>query len=166
MIIQVADLIEQKYGSGRMKKKWVTIPVKLFWISNVVMLVVLTFRPADDKIALYRKLWVQYPQPAKLCYFENHPYHRARVDVHFYKKKNLTFVPIDSIRQITFPKDTAMLLAVTKPIKGIPDNMESTPVYSSLPPWVTRFNFNNWVERTSFWYVYELKKKPSFQPDE
>jgi len=34
-------------------------------------------------------------------------------------------------------------------------------VYRGLPDWVVHFNINNWVARTRFWKVYEIRSAPN-----
>jgi len=120
------------------------------------MLIILIFRPADEHIALYRKLWRDYQAPAILYYMNDNPYHRAKVDVHFYKRENLTFRKVDSTQQIQTGGDTIALLVIGKP--SIPAERRFDPllVYASHPAWIKKFNINNWTERTSFWYIYEM----------
>jgi len=33
-------------------------------------------------------------------------------------------------------------------------------IFSALPDWIKAFNAFNWVERTRFWKVYEVKNRP------
>ena len=160
MIVRVAAQVKQRTGEVQVNKRWVQLLVNLFWITNMAMLVLLIFRPADDRISLYKKLWYDYPGPSKLYFMGENPYHRAKVDVHYYKRKSLVFVPTDSLNQITLSKDTISLLVTDNPEPPGSSSFQPVLIYSSLPSWVKKFNVNHWIERTSFWYVYELKSIP------
>jgi GPI mannosyltransferase 3 len=157
MIIRTSDALLKIKGYDFLEHRATKIFVKLFWYLNLLMVGVLAFRPADDQIALYKNLWKNYPVPAKLYFTEDNPYHRAKVDANFYKKSSLTLLQVDSLQWIIPSKDTVSLVVTGKP--GLQVNEQFTPVlvYSSFPQWVSHFNFNHWMERTSFWYVYELK---------
>jgi len=158
MIIRTADKLFQKKGYELLEHRATKIFVKLFWYLNLLMLVLLIFRPADDAISLYKKLWDSYPAPAKLCYTgENNPYHRARVDIHYYKRNSLSFQKVDSLQKIIPSKDTVFLVVTNRPGLQMDGSFKPVLIYSSFPQWVSHFNFNHWMERTSFWYVYELK---------
>ncbi len=156
MIIKTADLLLQRKDGVFPERRSVKILTKGFWILNILMLIILIFRPADEHIALYRKLWRDYQAPAILYYMNDNPYHRAKVDVHFYKRENLTFRKVDSTQQIQTGGDTIALLVIGKP--SIPAERRFDPllVYASHPAWIKKFNINNWTERTSFWYIYEM----------
>jgi phosphatidylinositol glycan class B len=157
MIVKTADRLLQKKGYELLERRTTKACVKIFWYLNMVMLVILLFRPADDHIALYKKLWNTYSGPSILYYTDDHPYHRAKVDVYFYKRNNLSFHKIDSIQQAMPGKDTAALFVTNKPLLPVNERFDFVPVYTSFPGWVRKFNINNWIERTSFWYVYEMK---------
>jgi GPI mannosyltransferase 3 len=157
MIIKTADILLQKKGYDLLEHRVTKLSVKIFWYLNMVMLVVLIFRPADDGISLYRTLWDQYTVPARLCFTDENPYHRAKVDINFYKRKSLVFQKVDSLAMIVPVKDTISLVVTKKPGLKVSKQFNPVLVYSSFPQWVTYFNFNHWMERTSFWYVYELR---------
>jgi hypothetical protein len=69
----------------------------------------------------------------------------------------MSYHKIDSIGEIRLLKDTVSLLVMNN--SGIPSGRTFKPVmiFASYPLWVRHFNINHWIERTSFWYVYELK---------
>jgi phosphatidylinositol glycan class B len=157
MIIRVADKLLHKRGYQILEGRIMKVSVRIFWYLNMVMLAVLIFRPADDALSLYEKLWNEYRTPARLCFTDDNPYHRAKVDIHFYKRKNLELRHIDSIESLAPAGDTVTLVVLKRP--GPPENDRFTPVliYSTYPSWMRRFNINHWMDRTSFWYVYEMK---------
>ncbi len=157
MIIMTTDLFLQKKGYELLHRRFTKVLVRLFWYLNMIMLVVLIFRPADDQIALYKKVWDTYSTPVKFCFTGDSPYHRAKVDIHFYTRGNLTFTHVDSLQSLLPAKDTVTLVVTTKAGLRVADQFTPQLIYSTYPPWVSNFNFNHWMERTSFWYIYELK---------
>ncbi|MDP1622563.1 MAG: hypothetical protein Q8M08_09535 [Bacteroidales bacterium] len=158
MIIRTADLLLKKNGYEQLKHRVTRISFRIFWSLNFLMLLILIFRPADDQISLYKKLWDNYPSPANLYFTGDNPYHRAKVDIHYYKRNGLVFKQVDSLQRIKTSKDTINLVVTSKPILQTGKQFNPTLIYSTYPQWINRFNFNHWMDRTSFWYVYELKK--------
>jgi phosphatidylinositol glycan class B len=156
MIIFSADFIMEKKGIGIVQHKAVKFFIKAFWYTNLVMLAIVVFRPADDQISLYKKLYYNYPSATILYYIEGNPYHRV-VDIYYYKRKNLVIKHIDSLSRIVPRRDTSSLLVMNKPELPRDSRLNPVLIYSSFPQWMKRYNFNHWVERTNFWYVYELR---------
>ena len=143
--------------------RWITLPVRLFWITNLFMLIIVTFKPADALMPLYRKIWYNYPNPTKLFFEEDNPYHRA-YEINYYHRKNLEIKKMDSASAILKNARGNFLFATRHPgsVKIFPGS--PVLVYSSLPQWVKHFNINHWVERTDFWSVYEINPYPSPNP--
>ncbi len=159
LIIRSVEAVLKKQGDTLLYKRATTICIRIFWYLNMVMLVILIFRPADDQIALYRQLWDNYTTPAKFYFTDDNPYHRANVDVHFYKRNTLLLTHVDSLQQIVPSQDTVTLVVTQKPLPPDDKIFNHLQVYSTYPQWVRGFNINHWMDRTSFWYVYELRTK-------
>ncbi|MEW5993123.1 MAG: hypothetical protein AB1744_01845 [Candidatus Zixiibacteriota bacterium] len=90
-----------------------------------------------------------------LYYADTNPYHRI-LDIYYYKRESLRIRQIDSLQSLSFNENQRCLFVTRDPgeLGDVP--YAHTPVYSTFPEWVRLFNFNNWIERTGFWYVYEL----------
>ncbi len=157
MIVRTLDLLAERYPSARPERRPFRVSAKIFWFLNTIMLVILVFRPADDGIALFKTLWDRYDRPARLCYTGDNPYHRAKVDVHFYKRKSLVLQQVDSVNRIRPVRDTVTLVVTSRPLVMTGTSSGAELVYSTYPAWVRRFNINHWLDRTSFWHVYEIK---------
>jgi hypothetical protein len=76
------------------------------------------------------------------------------LDIHYYKRKELTVVSIGSIDDI--PAGKNKLVVLNKPLTTSHPKLGKL-VCSSLPIWILEFNYNNWLDRTESWYVYEIK---------
>ena len=157
MIAEVGDFYLKKKGPGFLEKRFIKISAKLFWCVNLLMVVILCFRPADAQISLFKTLWDDYPGSAKLYFTGFNPYHRANADICFYKRKSLTFQHVDYIQKVIPSKDTINLIITNEPISRFSNQFQPILVYATIPGWLTKFNFNHWMDRTFFWYVYELK---------
>ena len=125
------------------------------------------FTPGKDQILYSGPYWdekeivssIKSLLSGKWLVTDENPYHRAKVDVYFYKRKELAFVKVDSAEVIMPVKDTVTLYVTKAPELPVNKQFQPLLIYSSLPQWIKKFNFNHWIERTDFWYVYELQSK-------
>jgi phosphatidylinositol glycan class B len=155
IIIKSVEIIQERWNGTFPEHKLVKKSAQLFWIVNLIFLIMIAFTPADGQISLYRKVYSDYKGPATMYYTKDNPYNRV-LDIYFYKRANLEIVKIDSIGKIELMSNRKMLF-VTKD-KDISNDLRTQTrlVYSSFPDWIRIFNFNNWMARTNCWYVYEL----------
>ena len=63
---------------------------------------------------------------------------------------------IRSINEIDLDSDQRCLFVTRNPDSIRETGLKYRLVYSTLPEWIKKLNFNNWVERTKLWYVYEI----------
>lgn len=156
MVIRAADRLLQQWNYAMLDNRGFRISVKVAWALNLFMVAILMFRPADDAMPLYRQLWTDYSGKARLCFTDDNPYHRARVDIHFYKRQGLSLDHFDSLNAIFPVPGLTTLLVTKKPLDRPIDGFRAVTVYETYPAWVRHFNINDWMARTSFWHVYEL----------
>lgn len=155
IIIKSVEIIQERYKVAIYELKPVKIFVKLFWIVNLIFLIIIAFTPADGQISLYRKVYSEFKSPATLYYIEDNPYNRV-LDINFYKRADLEIVKIDSIGKLDIIAGRKHLFA-TKDNNILNDlKTQKRLVYSSFPDWIRILNFNDWMARTNCWYVYEL----------
>lgn len=130
--------------------------VRGFWLSNLALLSIVMFRPAENTIGLYQTIYNKYPQPTTLVYTEKNPYLRV-LDVHWYKRQNLNIKKVDSAADMELPLNTSVLFVTDNLVEAEKIKQPHQLIYSGLPEWLKQFNYNDWQKRTRFWYVYELK---------
>lgn len=131
---------------------------KGFWLVNFILLAIVMFRPADNTIGLYEAIYTKYSQRATLYYTDKNPYLRV-LDVKWYKRTNLEIIKINSVQELP-EKTKGISLFVTENVNDA--NQITQPhqlIYSGLPEWIKYFNYNGWIDRTRFWYVYELNTR-------
>jgi GPI mannosyltransferase 3 len=155
MIIKSLEIIQTKWNEAFPDNKFVKTFAKLFWVVNIIFLIIIAFSPADGQISLYDKLYFDYKGPTTLYYTSDNPYHRV-LDINFYKRANLEIVKLDSFNNLDLKANRKQLF-VTKD-KSIVNDIKAQKkiIYSSFPNWIKMLDFNNWIARTNCWYVYEL----------
>ncbi len=155
IIIQGIDLVRQKWISDLLDKRAVKYAVNIFWVANLILLLMITVIPVDNENKLFQTIYRDYPGQTILYFTNENPYRRA-LDIHFYKRKNLITAKVDSIEQVNIvPGSTCLLVVLMNPeTSGL--RYKRKLIYSSFPEWLKFFNFNHWIERTRFWYVYEI----------
>lgn len=155
VIIRSIEIIQRRWSGSFSENKAVIFAAKLFWGFNILLLPVIALTPADNHIALYKKLYSDYKDRAELYYTNDNPYKRG-LDINFYKRGNLSVVKLDSIESLKSLTGNRQLF-VTRD-KKIADSIQRQKklIYTTYPEWIYKFNFNNWIARTNCWYVYEL----------
>lgn len=155
VIIKSFEIIQEKWNKTFLDNTFVRVFAKLFLIANFISLLIIAFKPADNQISLYKRLYNDYKTPTTLYYTDDNPYHRI-LDINFYKRKNLDVIKISSVNEINSDVNKNQLF-VTKDRNTVNDiKMKNKLIYSTFPDWIKIFNFNKWIERSKCWYVYEL----------
>jgi phosphatidylinositol glycan class B len=160
MMIESVNYLMKHKGYELLEHSVTKVSVKVLWYLNLGMLVFLIFRPADNQISMYESIWDNYKTPVKLCFTNDNPYQKAGLYLNFYKRKCVLFQQVDSVQKIKLAKDTVTLFYTTKSLLKVNEQLSPVMVYSYFPPWMNHFNINHWMERTSKWFVYELKPIP------
>lgn len=153
----VVQAIDQKWNGTLFGQKAVSFFLTVFGLVNLILLLIIMFKPADSYISLYKTVYNRYAAPVKLYTLNENPYHRV-LDIHFYKRANLSINYINSVSEIQTEKDSILLLTTTDRNAVEQLSQSHTLIYSGLPEWVRLFNYNHWLDRTQIWYVYEIKK--------
>jgi len=139
-----------------LQKKYYRIIVKSFLIVNFIALVIIAFKPAESNVSLYHSIYKMYEKPVILFSLEDNPYW-GRTKINFYKRETLKIVKISDINELSLHSEKAKLIVTSDKELIIKLDQDQKLVYTALPEWIKKFNFNNWVERTRFWKVYEIK---------
>jgi len=156
-IIESLNILQLKIPKKNIyKNKYYRIIKISFLIANFIALAVIVFKPAESNVRLYHSIYNMYNKPVTLFSLEDNPY-IGTTSVNFYKRQNLEIIEISEYDEIfQYPAEIKLFVTTNKDKKTELDQTQKV-VYSALPDWVRRFNFNNWVERTRFWKVYEIE---------
>jgi hypothetical protein len=136
---------------------------------NIMLLVLMCFKPADEMISFYKKVYnlSGYPKTELITIGSENPYFRGgkNLAITYYKKANLNFKQLQSdtllSKNLIIDKNTQYLFAVKKfdvRSEFEMNGLHFCKVYQTYPQWVVNFNFNNWMARTKVWTIYEVKK--------
>jgi phosphatidylinositol glycan class B len=136
---------------------------------NIMLLVLMCFKPADEMISFYKKVYnlSGYPKTELITIGSENPYFRGgkNLAITYYKKANLNFKQLQSdtllSKNLIIDKNTQYLFAVKKfdvRSEFEMNGLHFSKVYQTYPQWVVNFNFNNWMARTKVWTIYEVKK--------
>lgn len=156
-IIKGIHIIQEKWYPDILHNKIIKVFIKIFWGVNIILLLFVTFHQVDQDVPLYEAVYDNYEHPITLHFKRDYPYHL--LDMNFYKRPSLEIRRIKSFDEITFNDSGKCLLVTLKKEEIENSSFNAKLVYSTLPEWITYFNFNNWVERTRIWHVYELSRK-------
>jgi len=156
IVIRSVEILKEKAIIDLTINKPFRVFIKSFFVINSILLLVITFRPADDQIGLYESVYDNYSDSTTLFYFEKNPYHRV-LDVKFYKRANLNIKQVDGLKTINDVNSTSTKL-ITFTNKNIPSDLSDNYrlVYSTIPTWLAKLNYNDWQDKIDIWYVYEF----------
>ncbi len=168
IVLGIQELEKDKYKKIGLilqggKWKWF---IYLFAAVNFIYLINVSFRPADYYVSLYRFIYRNYKAVnTELIFTNEDPYLRAPEPANFYKSKNLITKSVlnpDSLKYIVNENKFDKVLLMTDTFllddKYRTADVEFKKVYSNLPKWVENFNYNNWLERTRIFTLYEISK--------
>jgi phosphatidylinositol glycan class B len=158
MIITVWDKMLQRKGDTIAKNTFVKVGIKAFWITNLLMLTVVMFRPADDRVPVFKKLYRTEDKPVLVYYDREDPY-KTCYDMCYYRRAGIVTRHVDSISQISVTKDSLTYFVTVKPPDFLGATYKPELIYIALPEWSKWFNVNGWIDRTNFWRVYQIKDR-------
>lgn len=157
LMVTALEIIENRFKKNWQKKS-VGLFIKGFWITNLILAAVVMIKPADSHIDLYRTIYKNYKNETQLYFIGKNPYKRVE-NIHFYKRQKLTITELDSINTLDFfTTDVPTLVATNQSDLVSSLDKRGKQIYSSFPEWIKHFNFNNWMERTNIWYVFEINQ--------
>ena len=129
---------------------------RLFWIANIVMVLIVMFRPANYRVWRHYGFYKAIKGPATVYYDSGSPFGDA-LSYKFFMKPDLKIWPTDVVDTILPDPSRQVFLATSDKELVQKYATHSKQVYRSYPEWIKYFDFNGWVDRTSFYYVLELK---------
>jgi phosphatidylinositol glycan class B len=153
--IEAIETVQMRYLKDLPEKRYLQLFMKGFFIVNYIFLIIISFRPADQQVCLYRKIYNRYKDSVTLFYVDQNPYKRG-LDINFYKRKNLEIRQISSKDSIQDIPGRTELIVYSNYNEQAESKGKDKLIYSSFPEWIVRFNFNNWMSRSWVWHVYEL----------
>ncbi|MFZ4414043.1 MAG: hypothetical protein ACOYOV_13245 [Bacteroidales bacterium] len=159
------SLIFKNLHQNMMLKKIIYLLVGL----NLMVLIIMCFKPADELISLYKCLYNKsLDKNSKMIIVGNeNPFLRGgkKLAISFYKSKTLSFIDIQNYAAINdslLTSDTSSYFLAVKNfnVSHIKEDqlLKFTEIYKTYPAWVRKFNINNWMSRTNTWTLYEIKK--------
>ncbi len=129
---------------------------------NYLILVVVCFKPVEINVPLYQFIYDTYPNGAQVYAYKEHPYLGA-AEIRYYTRPTTEVKEIKDEAEFNFQSDKPVLLVTAD--KNLQNELDDryTLVFSALPDWILAFNVNGWVDRTTFYQVYEVpppEKRP------
>jgi len=133
---------------------WLTI------VTNLILLPVIMFKPADTQVSFQKKISeIIGDKPSTLIYVHDNPFERVGVTMEFYKNQNLKLLPgyLKPDYLATNPKEPVYVVTQTNTYPPWDSEKKFPLVYQSIPQWLTKFDFNNWLERTKVFQLYRIR---------
>lgn len=125
---------------------------QIAWRFNWLVVGVVMFVPAAMQIRINELVYNRYQQATAFNYLTE-----GGNILDFYKHLNLRPVPISSPTQVDCHATENCVIALTcqETLKyGAP---RGNLIFSDCPSWIFKLDFNNWLERTALYNIYELR---------
>jgi phosphatidylinositol glycan class B len=152
LIVKSIEFIQENWKQNLLENKFIKTFAKVFFIVNAFIVIIVAFKPANDDISLFGKIYSDYTEPTVVNYIEHDPYR----NIYFYRRANLEVKEIKSVQEINITSNKKQLLVTDSRNISEDIKVRKKLIFFSLPGWLLKLNFNNWVERSGCWYVYEL----------
>lgn len=150
VVLDSVQILASKYN-WHLGPKFIKINT-ISWRLNCVLLVIVMFTPPAMQLRINELLYNRYQGPTTFNYLTE-----GGNVLDFYKHVNLTPVPLKSPINPSCGVGENCLIALTcqETVKyGAP---KGKLIFSDCPPWIFKLDFNNWLERTALYNIYELK---------
>jgi len=89
---------------------------------------------------------------------DDNAFFNAGLPVHFFAQTNLQTKNVSSFKEIKSDKSKTILFSSQTKLLSSDSTRQFKLVYQTIPEWVYNFNFNNWLERSGVFYLYEMKQ--------
>ncbi|MEL6659269.1 MAG: glycosyltransferase family 39 protein [Bacteroidota bacterium] len=131
---------------------------RIFWIHNALLTLFIMFWPVIMEIKIYQTVYYNYEEPITVYGVQDNPY-RIALYINYYKRNNVCTAEVDSLDKLPRFGEDPYIIAVDRrygyDIEGLPG--KKTLIHSTYPQWVHTINFNNWLGRSQWWLVYEVR---------
>lgn len=156
-----------QFASAKLNRglKWIG---QFFLANNLIALAVLSLMPFARTVQFYEGVYqalARYSsfgssdRPTLLYYTDRDPYILLGNPVYFYRPEHFETRRLSDFNQILelqsplwlfdshfeLPKEAAAIRPLCQ------------PVYQTFPPWVAKFNWNQWLDRTLTWTLYRCE---------
>jgi phosphatidylinositol glycan class B len=133
--------ISEEIEFKRLQKLVLKTVYSVFLFLNGIFLIVALFFPADQDVKLYQAIYQSGAQ--SLVILDDNPFQKAGLEVRYYLRPGL-------LVEKRSPQKGDLVITRQSDAVVPRENL----VYESFPYWLTRFNFNHWVERTKRWRAF------------
>ncbi len=137
---------------------------RIFIVMNVLLMIAVAVRPANENFPVYDFIWSHYhDKEIQLYSFSGDPYMLVGLHVDFYKPEKMTVTDVKSDFDFSAQSsddNRAILLLFKGRYSDQPpfqNEKNVTLVYQNIPDWLQHFNFNNWLSRSQTWRLYKIK---------
>lgn len=150
VILDALQLLEEKYN-WHLNKELLKLNI-IAWRFNCFLLIIVMFVPAAMQIRINELLYKQYNAPTALEYITE-----GGNVLDFYKHLNLRPSSIDNPDKLDCKPNENCILALTCQETVKYKWHTGKLIYSDCPSWIFKLDFNNWLERTALYNIYEIK---------
>lgn len=132
-------------------KKWFTRTAKFILAINIILLLNVSFRPANVAVNFYKRVWDL--KIVKLYVKDEDPFTMVGLPLKFYRPPYLNTIIIKSFDEID-DKNPTIFTKTGEDFFKFFNNSKCELKTSTYPNWILKFNYGNWVGRSRVWAIF------------
>lgn len=127
-------------------------------IVNLILLIFLCFKPADEGTLMYKKIYDYVKgEQAILFYEKDSPYNNVE-GLNYFKSKHIKVIDMADSTSKAGSNNYFFSYRFNDENILVKKNLVFVKVYSNFPDWIVKFNFNGWLQRASSYSIYKEVK--------
>jgi phosphatidylinositol glycan class B len=148
-----------------LSRRWGWVVLRRFLVAeNMILLAGVTLLPSTSSVLMFNAIYRHSESVRTLYSVGSPPYTALGSDIHFYRRPELAYLGLGSWQEaekvLAMEKGGILLFIHTLEMPPDAQSLKSRCqlIYSTLPAWVTKVNFNQWLSRTRSWSLYRCQE--------
>jgi phosphatidylinositol glycan class B len=137
-------------------KRWVRVIRNLFLVTNLVALVIVSFKAVNPAPSFYRFMW-NHPEIKEFYALDESPYTMLGLKIKFYKRPELKDHIVTSLDQVPGGGDAWFFFKNGERLMEFEKKPHCELLYSAYPRFVLNYNWGNWMQRSRVWSLFYCK---------
>ena len=139
-----------------LRGKWAVRVAVFSCVINVILLVVMVFKPAYTPLGAYRFIYDNVPSNTTILGFDSQG-KSPKLQLAFFRKSGVKILPWNPVEDI--PPEGWVISTRYMEYQKMKKMSGCRNRYSTYPEWIFRFDFGRWTERSSIWTIWKCKSQ-------
>lgn len=136
-------------------KKWVRKALYFIVGLNFLLLIIISFKPANVAVNFYQKVWGQNIQ--HLFVKDEDPFTMVGLPLQFYRPPQLKTTIFNSFEELPNNKEIFVFTKTGDGFFRLYEKENCALQISTYPKWILNYNYGNWVGRSRVWAIFKCQ---------